>query len=493
MANINNYPYTNMVYQNVDWMVDEVEEAKAMSERAEQTVQEMNSRVSTLETDMLGAQAQLAAHEVAINQNSTEISTLRDSLSNVSGKVTDLDAQLPVVRATAISAEEKADKNTNDITQLTTKVDQNTTNIAANTTEISTKVTKAGAPKILYGTNHASREAALSYSQAAQNNTIVQRTEEGTIRTNPPTNIFDATNKKYVDKLKWTTILDDTFEADSDSNLKNYTNFTYVNNCEGLRIYTVIDNGDTNPTLYDSTDLNISINNEYLFSIAGGVPKDFTTDLKTEDFTNLYTWDWSSFGFGNVTAQILTNEKFTRESLLDASVAIHSYLSNDTYNVISVNESATSADAPGYKGYQVTFQKDGTTDKIYGVLATNVTKSVCPELEEGMLLISSFDSTASDMSEFTSGQWSYTGKIVAHKIATGSLDMKFISPVLAETETSGSGNRDNIAYGAIVPADNIKHYAMHPAENNIQSIQVKLSNGVIRKGTRIIVLAKGEV
>ena len=55
MAKINNYPYTNMVYQNIDWVIDEAEGAKVTAERAEQTAQGMDSRVSTLETDMLGA------------------------------------------------------------------------------------------------------------------------------------------------------------------------------------------------------------------------------------------------------------------------------------------------------------------------------------------------------------------------------------------------------------------------------------------------------
>lgn len=537
MANINNYPYTNMVYQNVDWLADEVEEAKAMSERAEQTAQGMDSRVSTLETDMNDVYNQLASHESTINQNSTEISTLRDSLSNVAGEVKDInDAQLPAVRSTAVRAEEKADA------LQTSKVDKTNTgyrvygtnssgeqstyaidvtnelkpdsvvtraangiiktpapvinNDAANKQyvdeAVSSKVDKAGVPNILYGTNHASREVGITYSQGANVNTIVQRTEDGTIRTNPPVNIFDATNKRYVDELKWTTVLDKTLAAPTESNVINYTDFTSIENCKELKITTIIDNGATNPTLYDSENLEVSINGGFSFSVNGAVPNASSTVEATQEFTTMYTWDWSSFGFGEQQAQILTKRKFTRESLLAANVSITSILSSDTYEVTSVNESATSADAPGYKGYKVTFQKTGDPNTLrYGVLATQV-ESAAPDLQVGMLCICSFDA-GGDISDLSSGEWTYTDTVAIHKIATGNLDMKFINADMAETETSGSGNRDAINNGTVIPESNIKHYALHPADATINTIQIHLSNGVFREGTRIIVRCKGIV
>lgn len=467
MSKVNNYPYTNMAYQNIDWIVDAVVKSSEDSEKALQTAQKTSLRVDGIVIDITNINNQLATHESTINQNSTEISILRDSVSNVSGKVTELDAQLPVVRSTAISAEEKA-----------------------NALETS-KVDKTADGYRVYGTNSSGEQStyAIDVTNELKPASVVVRAADGTVKTAAPVLYNDATNKQYVDgavaNYIWDTAIDDTIATALDTNTKTYD--VIISECKELKITTIIDNGATNPTLYDSADLEVSVNGGSFFSIAGGVPNDFTTKLKTEDFTNLYTWDWSSFGFGNVTAQILTNERFTRESLLGANVSIRSYLSSDTYSVTSVNESATSADAPGYKGYKVTFQKSGDPATIiYGVLATQV-ESAAPDLEVGMLFISSFDSTASDMSEFISGQWSYTGKIVTHKIATGSLDMKFITPVLAETETSGSGNRDAINNGTIIPESNIKHYALHPADNSISSVQVKVSNGVIREGTRVII------
>lgn len=466
MANINNYPYTNMVYQNVDWLVDEVEAAKGISERAEQMVQEMDSRVSTLETDMNDVYNQLAAHEVAINQNSTEISTLRDSLSNVSGKVTDLEAQLPVVRSTAISAEEKA-----------------------NALETS-KVDKTADGYRVYGTNSSGEQStyAIDVTNELKPVSVVVRAANGTVRTPAPVLNNDAANKQYVDEAVanyiWDTAMDDTIETALDTNTKTYD--VQISECKELKITTIIDNGATNPTLYDSTNLEVSVNGGSFFSIDGGVPNEYSSVEKTEDFTNMYTWDWSSFGFGEQQAQILTNRKFTRESLLEANVSITSYLSNDTYEVISVNESATSADAPGYKGYKVTFQKTGDPATLrYGVLATQV-ESAAPDLEVGMLCICSFDA-GGDISDLFSGKWTYTDTVAIHKIATGNLDMKFINADMAETETSGSGNRDAIINGTVIPESNIKHYALHPADNSIHSVQVKVSNGVIREGTRVII------
>ena len=466
MAKINNYPYTNMVYQNVDWIIDEAEGAKETAERAEQTVQEMNSRVSTLETDMTDVYNQLASHETAINQNSTEISTLRDSLSNVSGKVTDLEAQLPVVRSTAISAEEKA-----------------------NALETS-KVNKTDFGYRVYGTNGTGEQSTYSIDVTNELRpvSVVVRAANGTVKTPAPVKYNDATNKQYVDeavaKYIWDTAIDDTIATALDTNTKTYE--VQISECKELKITTIIDNGATNPTVYDSADLEVSVNGGSFFSIVGAVPNDYSYVEKTEDFTTMYTWDWSSFGFEEQKAQILTNKKFTRESLLEANVSITSYLSNDTYEVTSVNESATSADAPGYKGYKVTFQKTGDPATLrYGVLATQV-ESAAPDLEVGMLCICSFDA-GGDISDLFSGKWTYTDKVATHKIATGNLDMKFINADMAETETSGSGNRDAISNGTVIPESNIKHYALHPADNSISSIQIHISNGVIREGTRIII------
>lgn len=467
MAKINNYPYTNMVYQNVDWITDEVKEAKETSERAEQTVQEMDSRVSTLEIDMRNAESQLAAHEVTINQNSTEISALRNSLSNVSGKVTDLDAQLPVVRSIAVSAEEKG-----------------------NALETS-KVDKTNNGNRVYGTNGSGEQS--TYTVDVNNEltpaSVVVRAENGTIKTSAPVLHNDATNKQYVDEAVanyiWDTAIDDTIATALDTNTKTYD--VIISDCKELKITTIIDSGATNPTLYDSENLEVSINDGSFFSVDGGVPNASSSREETEEFANMYTWDWSSFGFGEQKAQILTKKKFTTiESLTAANVSITSYLSSDTYEVISVDPTPTSADTPGYKGYKVTFQKTGDPTTLrYGVLTTQV-ESAAPDLQVGMLCICSFDA-GGDISDLFSGKWMYTDTVALHKIATGNLDMKFINADMAETETSGSGNRDAIDNGTIIPAANIKHYALHRTDNSIRSVQVKVSNGVIREGTRVII------
>ena len=474
MAKVNNYPYTNMVYQNVDWIVDEVEGAKATAERAEQTVQAMDSRVNTLETDvntlktdMNNAEAQLAAHELAINQDNTEISGLRSQLNTVEATVTDInDAQLPAVRSTAVRAEEKA-----------------------NTLETS-KVDKTADGYRVYGTNSTGEQStyAIDVTNELRPVSVVVRAANGTVRTPAPVLNNDAANKQYVDEAiidkAWNTVIDDNIIAALDTNSKTYD--VQIDKCKELKITSIIDNGNTNSTVYDSANLEVSVNGGSLFSIAGAVPNEYSSVEKTEDFTNMYTWDWSFFGFGEQKVQILTGKKFTRESLLEANVSITSYLSNDTFNVTSVNESATSVDAPGYKGYKVTFQKTGDPATLrYGVLATQV-YSAAPDLQVGMLFICSFDA-GGDISDLYSGKWTYTDKVATHKIATGTLDMKYISSDMAETETSGSGNRDNISDGTVIPTSNIKHYALHPANNTISTIQIKLSNGVIREGTRVII------
>lgn len=466
MANINNYPYTNMVYQNIDWIADEVDVAKKTAERAEQTAQGMDSRVSTLETDMSDVYNQLATHETAINHNNTEISSLHSHLESVESTVLDLNAQLPVVRSTAVSAEEKANA------LETSKVDKTNTGYR------------------VYGTNGTGEQSTyvIDVTNELKPDSVVVRAANGTVKTPAPVTYNDATNKQYVDEAVanyiWYTAIDDTIATALDTNSKTYE--VQIAECKELKITTIIDNGATNPTFYDSPALEVSVNGGSYFSVNGGVPNAYISEEKTEDFTTMYTWNWSSFGFGEQTAQILTNRKFTRESLLEANVSITSYLSNDTYKVTSVNESATSADTPGYKGYKVTFQKTGDPATLrYGVLATQV-ESAAPDLQVGMLCICSFDA-GGDVSDLFSGKWIYTDTVAIHKIATGNLDMKFINADMAETETSGSGNRDAISNGTVIPESNIKHYALHRADDAISSVQVKVSNGVIREGTRVII------
>lgn len=407
MSKSNNYPYTNMVYQNIDWMADEVKAASEKAEHAEQTVQEMDSRIQRME-------------------------------------------------------------------------------------EI--KVDKISEPYRLYGTDGSGEQTsrALDFFHNFQAQSVPVRSVTGAIRTPAPTLDNDAANKKYVDDAvsgaggaKWTTVVDDTIETALDSNSKTYA--LQDIECEELKITTIIDNGDTDPTLYTSTDLDVSVNGGFFFSIDGAVPQS-SSQRRVQEDTEVKSWDWSGFGFGDVSYVALSKVFSNRAAFQNAEVSITSSLSGRTFDYqYDIGEEEITIDTPGFRGHQVKFVQSGG-DTIYGVYLTEVnpaSEGVVP----GQVIFNAFLPTT-DVSEFSAGYWSYDDSTVEHKIATGTLDMTFINTEMAETETSGSGNRDDIDDGHIIPMSNIKHYAIHPADHIISTVQVRVSNGVIREGTRIIIQYK---
>lgn len=484
MGKINNYPYSNMVHQNVNWIVDKVKEASEKAEHAEQTVQEMDSRIEQVEENKIDKVTE-PYRLYGTDGNGEQTSRALDFFHNFQPQSIPVRAVNGAIRTPAPTLDNEA-ANKKYVDDAVSGVGDN-------------KVDKTGEANKIYGTDSHGEQVVYSAASSVSSETVVVRTVDGRIKSSTPVDDVDVANKEYVDRqdakreAKWITVVDDVIYTSLDTNTKTYDlrcGDPALAGCDELRIYTVVDNGDIEPELYNSTDLDISVNNDFFFSVKGGVPQS-STQRREQEGLDMHSWDWSSFGFGDINYVVLSGEIFSDKGAFQrANVSIASSLDNTTYNYeYDPAEDTPSVDTPGFRGYPIKFENEyGAT--VTGTYLTVVYDSA-PGVQPGQIIIESF--TQGSIAQFSAGVWYYNKVFVEHKIATGTFDMKFINSEMAETETAGSGNRNNIDEGHIIPMANVNRYAMHPANNIIDYVTIRVSNGVIREGTRVIIKYKGEV
>jgi len=227
---INNYPYTNMTYQNIDWWINKVREIGAEQVKLIAQMETLQADVDNI-VDKFGDKVDklTTAETVYATDNSTPPKTvgirytenageegtivMRDGIGSIAVP-TAQDAQ----QAVPLEQMQAADSELNNKIEA---LDASTESALAG------KVDKVTTGNKVYGTDYTGKQTTYSQTSGqATRYTLVLRDVNGCAKVADPIADNDAATKKYVDSLPtgggWTTIIDKTWTEDEPGTTTNH-------------------------------------------------------------------------------------------------------------------------------------------------------------------------------------------------------------------------------------------------------------------------------
>lgn len=311
---INNYPYTNMTYQNIDWWINKVREIGAEQVKLIAQMETLQADVDNI-VDKFGDKVDklTTAETVYATDNSTPPKTvgirytenageegtivMRDGIGSIAVP-TAQDAQ----QAVPLEQMQQADAELNNKIEA---LDAETESALAN------KVSIASGNRLVYvNAGQAGVATNIAYdANSATGTTFPLRTSTGTIRTATPTDNNDAATKKYVDDAVktgagggWVTIIDKTWTEDQVIDYSTFIDIPteYQKQMSAIRM-TYYNDTPQAGAVYNPQIVNIGlVDSEKAISFmytANILPTKDSTDITVDFTSNSYEGPFNSSGY----------------------------------------------------------------------------------------------------------------------------------------------------------------------------------------------------
>lgn len=201
---INNYPYTNMTYQNIDWWINKVREIGAEQVKLIAQMETLQADVDNI-VDKFGDKVDKleTKNVVYATDNSTPAKTI-----GIQYMESPFEGTIPIRDGIG------------SLQVPTAQDDTQAVNKGQMDTALEGKVNKTTARQVVYARNSEGNEIALSYDSEATVGVAV-RGQNGVLKVGTPVANDDATTKEYVDNAiataptgGWTTVIDKTWTED---------------------------------------------------------------------------------------------------------------------------------------------------------------------------------------------------------------------------------------------------------------------------------------
>lgn len=185
----NAYPYTNMTMQNIDWLIS--------------SVRELYDKEATLEENVTKIEAQMATLQADVNNIAVKLDNKVDKTTEpakIYGTDPDGVPFLYTQTATEATLYSVPLRNENGaIVAAAAQQGNEVVNLTQMDTALGEKVNKTKTPNQVYGTDTNGMQSRYDISKNASSISVVQRTESGTIKAANPTQNNELTTKEYVD------------------------------------------------------------------------------------------------------------------------------------------------------------------------------------------------------------------------------------------------------------------------------------------------------
>lgn len=300
---INNYPYTNMTYQNIDWWINKVREIGAEQVKLIAQMETLQADVKNVVEKLGDKPDKLTTPEVVYaTDNSTPPKTvgirytenageegtivMRDGIGSIAVP-TAQDAQ----QAVPLEQMQAAD---NELNNKIEALDASTESALAG------KVDKVTTGNKVYGTDNTGKQT--TYSQASgqpTRYTLILRDANGCAKVADPVTDNDAATKKYVDSLPtgggWTTVIDKTWTSDiKTANTIEFVDIpqSYVRPIQAMRIALWHDTPQVGAVYMDGVQLVLYAASENATTIDDYFPLANISDYFTSKDTTTATVDF---------------------------------------------------------------------------------------------------------------------------------------------------------------------------------------------------------
>ena len=184
----NAYPYTNMTMQNIDWLISSVRELYDKEATLEETVTKIEAQIKTLQTDVANITTKLDDKVDKTTEPTKIYGTDPDGMpflyTQTATETTLYSVPLRNDHGAIVAAAAQQGDEVVNLTQMNTA--------------LADKVDKTTARQVVYARNSEGNEIALSYDSEATVGVAV-RGQNGVLKVGTPVANDDATTKKYVD------------------------------------------------------------------------------------------------------------------------------------------------------------------------------------------------------------------------------------------------------------------------------------------------------
>ena len=184
----NAYPYTNMTMQNIDWLISAVRELYDKEATLEENITKIEAQIATLQADVANLTTKLDNKVDKTTEPSKIYGTDPDGMpffyTQTATETTLYSVPLRNENGAIVAAAAQQGNEVVNLTQMDTALED--------------KVSKTTARQIVYARDSAGNESALSYDSEATVGVAV-RGENGVLKVGTPVANDDATTKKYVD------------------------------------------------------------------------------------------------------------------------------------------------------------------------------------------------------------------------------------------------------------------------------------------------------
>lgn len=307
---INNYPYTNMTYQNIDWWINKVREIGAEQVKLIAQMETLQADVDNI-VDKFGDKVDklTTAETVYATDNSTPPKTvgirytenageegtivMRDGIGSIAVP-TAQDAQ----QAVPLEQMQQADAELNNKIEA---LDAETESALSN------KLDKVTTANQIYGTNSLGQQTTYSQiaGQATQY-TIPLRDVNGCVKVATPVDDNDAATKAYVDEFAgggWVTIIDKTWTEDATTKYNIVIDIPteYQKQMSAIRM-TYYNDTPQAGAVYNPQIVNIGLvdgeKKAMSFMYTGNIlPTKDSTDITVDFTSNAYDLPFNSSGY----------------------------------------------------------------------------------------------------------------------------------------------------------------------------------------------------